>query len=276
MHLTGRKSSRQFHSSVRMLKESNRVFFLLENTYFSHYTAPESHTMKNQSSKLHSTTQKTIKHIFNNLDYAALGSIYCDEGGVEFWKAHRRPCERMGVKLAQSLKDLLSPKGASLYVGAGVAEIPPLLMEISELDRNVAAYNLRKEEVDILNQTCHDFSLSFFPSDAKEAVGSYDHIWIVSVLNDPERFPELSSLSYGRANPVTFNAGEFEHERDAVLSMTNNCLNKLTIPGWITTSVEEIPWITNWCEQKSVPYTVGEKDHPTAIVRDPICFIHVG
>ncbi|MCA9471168.1 MAG: hypothetical protein MRJ96_11550 [Nitrospirales bacterium] len=224
----------------------------------------------------YSHTQQAIRQIFRRLDYRALAPIYCDEGGEAFWQAHRQPCQRLGMHIARYLKSLLAPKGRSLYVGAGVAEIPPLLMEILELDREPMACNLRTHEVHVLNQACGDVALCFHSEDAQEVHGEFDHIWIVSVLNDPERFPELSALSYGRANPVHFDTRQFQLERETVLALTHNCLQKLTIPGLVTTSIEEIPWIANWCNGQNIPYSVGEEDHPTAIVQDPICFIRVG
>jgi hypothetical protein len=99
---------------------------------------------------------------------------------------------------------------------------------------------------------------------------------MVSVLNDPERFPEVSALSYGRANPTTFDPIGFSGERTFVQAITKKCLNKLTKPGLVTTSVEEIPWITQWCEDRAISYRLGERDYPTAIVGDPICFIEIG
>ena len=89
-------------------------------------------------------TRRAIKEIFSRLDYAQLGPIYCDEGGDEFWAAKRGPCQRLGTKVATALKARLKPGGTSLYVGAGVAEIPPLVMETLELDRRVVACNLRR------------------------------------------------------------------------------------------------------------------------------------
>jgi hypothetical protein len=44
----------------------------------------------------------------------------------------------------------------------------------------------------------------------------------------------------------------------------------------VTASVEEIPWITDWCTGKRVACVVEEEDYPTAIVEDPICFIRIG
>ncbi|WP_447968629.1 hypothetical protein [Nitrospira sp. M1] len=231
--------------------------------------------MNKKPLKLQPTTRQAITTIFQDLDYASLAPIYCDEGGEVFWEAHRQPCKQMGSKVAEHLKTRLTSRGSSLYVGAGVAEIPPLIMEIAELHRSVKAYNLRVEEVETLNRTCQDHGLSFTATDAQEAKGTFDHMWIVSVFNDPEEFPELSALSYGRANPATFNPHQFQHERETVFTLTTTLLKKLTRPGLITTSVEEIPWITNYCEQHDLSYIVEDNDYPTAIVKDPICFIHI-
>lgn len=221
-------------------------------------------------------TREVITRIFNQLDYNALGRIYCDEGGEEFWKDRREPCQALGVAMAEVLRRRLQPGGRSLYVGAGVAEIPALVMETLELHRQVAAFNLRAAEVAVLNAACRTFPFQFQANDAARARGTFDHLWMVSVLNDPERFPELSTLSYGRANPVTFNPAGFAHERRAVMALADACLRKLTRPALVTTSVEEIPWITEWCTRHNIPCTVGKKDYPTAIVEDPVCFIRIG
>ncbi len=61
-----------------------------------------------------------------------------------------------------------------------------------------------------------------------------------------------------------------------VLELTDRCLGKLVIPGLVTASVEEIPWITDWCARRQIACVVEEEDYPTAIVEDPVCFIRVG
>lgn len=228
------------------------------------------------SKRLKTETRRTIIQIFDRLDYARLGSIYCDEGGYTFWKDRRGPCQELGMKLAEVLLGRLQPKGRSLYVGAGVAELPIVAMECLELGREVAAFNLRAEEVAILNQACQGLPFQFACDDAQSAKGPFDHLWIVSTLNDPERFPELSALSYGRANPVTFDSVRFAQERATVLELTDGCLSKLVLPGLVTTSVEEIPWITDWCTRRNIPCVLEEEDYPTAIVEDPVCLIGIG
>lgn len=225
--------------------------------------------------RLKSKTKQMISQIFERIEFKALWPVYCDEGGEEFWHDRKGPCQKLGTKLAQALRSRLPSGGRSLYVGAGVAEIPVLTMETQELNREVAVYNLRAEEVEVLNRACAGTSLRFLAQDARTASGGYDHLWIVSVLNDPEQFPTASALSYGRANPVTFNPREFARERKEIENLIGSCLSNLHVPGLVTTSVEETPWITDWCDRRSIPNMIEEKQYPTAIVGDPVCFIRV-
>ena len=231
---------------------------------------------RNKPHRLKSATRQAIAGIFERQDYAALGAIYCYDGGEEFWQEKRGPCQRLGVELAEVLLDRLRPGGRSLYVGGGVAEIPLLAMETMDLRRKVEAYNLREAEVILLNQACKSLPFEYRHGDAASVKGTFDHLWIVSVLNDPERFPELSALSYGRANPAVFDPAAFTRERTEVRAIARACLTKLERPGLVTTSVEEIPWIAEWCTTHAISCVVEEKDYPTAIVEDPVCFIRVG
>ena len=226
--------------------------------------------------RLSPPTRAAIAAIFARLDYGTLGRIYCDEGGDAFWKAKKGPCQTLGSRLAETLRGRLTHGGRSLYVGAGVAELPVLAMETMELGRTVTACNLRRDEVEVLNQACGDAPFRFMHQDAADAGGTFDHVWIVSVLNDPERFPELSALSYGRANPVLFDVAAFAKERDAVVTLADRCLRKLQLPGLVTTSTEEINWITDWCLKRNISCVVEPKSYPAAVVEDPICLIRVG
>lgn len=229
----------------------------------------------------HSVTHKRIKrvtahaisHIFDHLDYSQLGTIYCEIGGEEFWQDRRLPCQQLGVKLANTLLKRLPPSGRSLYVGAGVAEIPMLAMETLDLGRTVEVFNLREGEVALLNEACKALPFQFQCADARTADGMFDHVWIVSVLNDPEHYPELSALSYDRADPLTFDPEAFARERSSVLELADACLSKLSLPGLVTTSVEELVWITYWCTQRGVPYVLDRNTYARAIVEDPSCFI---
>lgn len=221
-------------------------------------------------------TIAAIADIFARLDYSTLGPVYCYEGGDEFWQAKRQPCERLGKRIARALAEHLAPHGRSLYVGAGVAELPSLLMESLDLQREVEPYNLRRTEVAAINRACQSLPLRFRSLDAAKAKGRFDHLWMVSVLNDPERFPHLAPLSYGTADPVTFDPRQFERQRRIVRSIVDRVMPKLRLPGLVTTSTEEVVWIADWCHRKSIPYRVEREQFPTALVGDPVCFMRIG
>ena len=226
--------------------------------------------------RLSASTRQAIASVFDRLDYKRLESVYCYEGGDEFWQKKREPCRRLGMRVAEVLIRKLCPGGRSLYVGAGVTELPALLAESIELQRQVEPYNLRRSEVSILNRACRSLSVRFRAQDASSAAGLFDHLWIVSVLNDPERFPHLAPLSYGRADPVTFDPVQFRKERRIVQAIVDRCMVKLSVPGLVTTSTEEVVWIADWCHRHRIPYHVERKQYPTALVGDPICSIKVG
>ncbi|HEX6727430.1 MAG TPA: hypothetical protein VF078_08750 [Nitrospira sp.] len=226
--------------------------------------------------RLSGSTRQVIADTFHRLDYKRLESVYCYDGGDEFWRAKREPCRRLGTKVAEVLVQKLPHGGRSLYVGAGVTELPALLAESIELQRQVEPYNLRRSEVAILNRACRALPVRFRAQDASSAASIFDHLWIVSVLNDPERFPHLSPLSYGRADPVTFNPLLFQKERRIVQAIVDRCMPKLNVPGLVTTSTEEVVWIADWCHRHKVPYHVERKQYPTALVGDPVCFVRIG
>ncbi|MBS0152100.1 MAG: hypothetical protein JSR31_14285 [Nitrospira sp.] len=226
--------------------------------------------------RLPGSTCRTIASVFAHLNYKRLESVYCYEGGDEFWRAKRGPCLRLGTKIAEALVGKLSRGGRSLYIGAGVTELPALIAETIDCERHVEPYNLRRSEVTVLNRACRSLSVRFLARDASSAQGRFDHLWMVSVLNDPERFPHLAPLSYGRADPVTFDPARFQKERRIVQSIVNRCMPKLKLPGLVTTSSEEVIWIADWCHRHKAPYRVDRKQYATALVGDPVCFMKVG
>ena len=229
-----------------------------------------------QALSLQAPTRRVIEHALSQLDYAALGPIYCDEGGEAFWNARKKDCLTMGITIAEALKQRLPQQGRSLYVGAGVAELPMLAMETLDRERTVEAHNLRKSEVNILAHVCHALPFGVHATDAQTATGPFDHLWMVSVLNDPECFPATSALSYGRADPVSFDPETFQQERTRIQALLDACLSTLSIPGLLSTSVEEVSWMTDWLTRHRIPFHVEDHSYPTAIVGDPLCFIHLG
>jgi hypothetical protein len=232
--------------------------------------------MKASRAKLAPATRRLVTEIYGRLDYGALGPVYCYEGGDEFWRGKRGLCNRLGSRIAVELRRKLGQGGRSLDIGAGVAELPVLMMETVELGRTVEPYNLRRAEVAALNRACHSIPLTFHAADAANAKGRFNHLWMASVLNDPERFPHLSPLSYGRGNPLTLDPLKFGKERRIVRGLVTRCMGKLARPGLVTTTTEEVLWIAEWCHRHRAPYRVGKHYYPTALVGDPICFIQIG
>ncbi|TKS60469.1 MAG: hypothetical protein EWM72_01360 [Nitrospira sp.] len=228
------------------------------------------------ASKVSRATKALIAKVFAQLDYKTLGRVYCWKGGDKFWHARRKPCLRLGIRIAGALLEKLPCGGRSLYIGAGVAELPALLVEALDCQRQVEPYNLRRSEVAVLNRVCRPLPITFRARDAASVRGRFDHLWIVSVLNDPERFPHLAPLAYGEANPVTFNPVRFQKERRIVQGIVNRCMPKLSLPGLVTTSTEEVVWIAEWCHRHRIPYRVERHQYPTALVGDPICFMRIG
>ena len=232
--------------------------------------------MKTSRTKLAPATHRLVTEVYGRLDYGALGPVYCHEGGNEFWRAKRGPCDRLGSRVALVLRRKLGRGGRSLYVGAGVAELPSLIMETVEMGRTVEPYNLRRAEVAALSRACQSIPLTFHAGDAASAKDRFDHLWMVSVLNDPERFRHLSPLSYGRGNPLTLDPLKFGKERRIVRALVAHCMGRLAKPGLVTTTTEEVLWIAEWCHRHRVSYRVGKCYYPTGLVGDPICLIQIG
>jgi hypothetical protein len=76
--------------------------------------------------------------------------------------------------------------------------------------------------------------------------------------------------------PLTFKPTGFMKERRMLQSLVNRCMAKLRVPGVVTTSVEEVNWIADWCHRHRIRYRVGRQQFRTALVGDPICFMKIG
>ena len=232
--------------------------------------------MKTSRTKLTPATRRLVTEVYGRLDYGALGPVYCYEGGDEFWRAKRGLCQRLGNRVAVVLRKKLTRRGRSLYVGAGVAELPALIMETVELGRAVEPYNLRRAEVAALNRACRSIPLTFHASDAARAKGRFDHLWMVSVLNDPERFPHLSPLSYGRSNPLTLDPLKFDAERRIVRALVAVVWESLRSPDSSRPPQKKSYGLQSGAIGIECPIGLGNATIQTALVGDPICFIQIG
>jgi len=225
-------------------------------------------------------TLELIERVFSGLDYGTLGAIYCDEGGAAFWEERRENVMRAGVEWARALGDRLR-SGSSLYVGAGVAELPALLTECFDLGREVHIASLNGPECESLNASLGALSLSdrilFRFCDASEVAveGAVDHLSLVSVLNDPEHYPTVSDMSYGRLHPVLLDLDAFETERSRLRALVDHLLGALTTPAWVTTTVEEVSWVMAAADARGLVVEADDGVIETALVGDPLGFLRI-
>lgn len=224
-----------------------------------------------------------LQEILTALDPAAIGAIYCDEGGVD-WFEHTAPLVRShGARWAEALSSRLSPGGASLYVGAGLAELPAMLHERRALQRRVRACTLRGAEADLLNQALSRAGvgaeeLCFTHEDGLAAAQhpeSFDHLALVSVLDDPEEYPQLSAVTYGRIHPEALDLERFAEERERVRGLVAGLLPRLELPGILTTTVEEVAWVLAEASRLQLRARADDELVETAVVGDAVGFLRL-
>lgn len=226
-------------------------------------------------------TREMISTLLEGLDYGALADIYCDEGGEAFWEDRRGPVVEAGLAWAAALGRRLRPAGKSLYLGAGVAELPALVTEALDLRRKLCITNLRAAECESLNESLAALGLEdrirFTPGgiESHSGKGPFDHVSVVSVLDDPETWPLVSGVTYGRIPPVLLDVAGFEKERSKVQKLVADVFDAMSLPCLVTTTVEEVVWFLNAAESRHLVVEADEETIETALVGDPIGFLRV-
>jgi len=214
--------------------------------------------------------------VMDALDYGVLGAVYCDEGGDAFWEAKRPEVVRCGEPWARALIERLPGDGTSLYVGAGVAELPAMITEAVELRRTVRVANLREAECRVLSAALAAGGVAGIDVAARDGAaragdGPYDHLCVVSVLTDPETWPVLSAVTYG--HPADVDPEQFPREHGAALALARALFDGLARPGWITTTFEEAPWFLRAAAERAAAIEGDEQMIESPLVGDPIGFL---
>lgn len=221
------------------------------------------------------------RRVLAALDWQALGEIYFHWGGEAFWQERLPQVGSLGEKLGRELLPRVKRGGASLWVGAGVAELPVLLAEVLLHERDVVATNLRARECEVLNagleKIAADVPLRYVPGDASviAAGRSFDHLGCISVFTDPETWPLLSDVAYGRIAPVQIDVERFVAERDQARTLAQALFARLARPGLLTTSAEEVAWFLECAEAAGREFEASEELVETAVVGDPVGFIEI-
>lgn len=221
------------------------------------------------------------ERVLATLDWRALGAIYFHADGEAHWRERRPRVLELGVALAQRLLPQLPSGGASLWVGAGVAELPVLLAETLLRGRTVVAANLLAEECALLNRglevAAPSVGFRYLPEDARTAGGAcgVDHVGCISVFTDPVRWPVLSGVAYGRLPPVQLDVERFVAEREDATALAEGLFARLVRPGLVTTSAEEVAWFLDRAAAHGASIEAADDLVETAVVGDPVGFLRV-
>lgn len=191
--------------------------------------------------------------LFEELNWPLLGESYCSEGGELFFDEQRRADIldvglRCAADLGEAFEQLASARAASLYVGASAAELAPMLFEVLVAGRTVDARNIPGPETNEINRALAVIEernsvrlprLNPEPIDASP--GTFDHVWLVGVLTDPDAFPALHDELYERhGTPAATGRGEFTHDRTLAVALIERALASVAKPFLWTTSDEEL------------------------------------
>lgn len=222
-----------------------------------------------------------IAELHSELDWELLGGHYCEGDGSSFFSGpDREAVLESGLLLADDLAGVLATAGAggSLYVGAALAELAPILCEQLVLEREVHWHNLPGPESDELNRALAAVSrrltlelprveVNGFES---LAPGSCDHAWLVSVLTDPECFPALHDRLYDRSGPQATGRGDVEHELLRTSGLLDDVLRRLRAPCVFTTSDEEVDLVREACGRRGWTLDVPPAGRLSGVVGDVV------
>lgn len=190
------------------------------------------------------------------LDWERLGRAYCEGDGTTFFDDELR--ERWldtGLQIAETLSEALAgSRGRSVYVGAALAEVPVMLVESLVLGRSVTWVNLPGDEMDELTRVLRLVSAkldvplplpSFEPLESLPT-GAFDHVWMVSVLTDPDHFPALHDELYERhGTDLATNAGLLGNELGVAARLIRSMWKRFGDSALLCTTREELVAIRN-------------------------------
>ena len=231
-----------------------------------------------------------LTELFERLDWRSLGEHYCFEGGDDFFDdSAREALFEAEIGFASEVVEHLQASGStnlgrSLYVGAALSELGPMLGEALLLERQVAAFSLDNAETRELNRALREVSdeleLDLPLVQTTDLHGATlepcDHLWMVSVLNDPEAFPALHDKLYEReGSELAMNRGDLAAEEERAVRLTGHLFTALARPGLLTTSDEEAPLVESIAGELGLALEALSEPILSAVVQDPVRFWRV-
>jgi hypothetical protein len=208
---------------------------------------------------------------WEQLDWPLLEGLYCEGDASGFFGPQQRQAVlEAALAFGADLGETLSVGGASRYVGAGVAELVPLLAETLLLGRRVSVETLPGPEVDELDRV-----LAALQSQAgvdlprfggpRPAGGRWDHLWLASVLTDPEAFPALHLALYERGKP---GRAALAGDRERALALLARSVAGLAPGSFVTTSEEELGLVAEALATRGLHAVVPRRGRLSPIVGD--------
>jgi hypothetical protein len=215
------------------------------------------------------------------LDWELLGRAYCDGDGSDFFDAELR--ERIHDTALHFVDDLAAAlggaRGRSLYVGAALAELPVILAEHFVLGRRVEWLNIDGPEVRELARAVSIASAHLgldLPAPrvrklAEVELASCNHLWLVSVLTDPDSFPALHDELYERVGgELATGRGSLDDDLERARSLVDEWLDRAADPCLLTTTEEELDIVEARLAQRGWSLELAPDGRISAIVGDRV------
>lgn len=226
--------------------------------------------------------QQQLDVLLRHVDWHALGAVYFHRDGERLLRARQAAIVQHGEGWARAAGKRLPRGGRSLWVGAGLGDLPAMLAEVLLQERSVLAANLRQREVTSLSATLRKIGLvdrlAIVCGDAADLVdgsGGYDHLAAVGLFTDPETWPLLSAVTYGRVPPVQLDVEAFVQQREQARALAARLWSGLSRPGLVTTTAEEAPWHLEQAAAVGASIDAEDDMIPSAIIGDPIGILRV-
>lgn len=231
-----------------------------------------------------------LSAVFQELDWPRLGQLACEGDGESFYdEESREALLDAGLRLAGDLGEALDRKGTgsgrSLYVGAAVAELPPILFETIIAGRKVFWFNLPGEEADELNRALGvvaselGIRLPRVRTEGDFPPGPYDHLWFASILTDPEHYPALHDHLYERkGTDLATGRGDLGLDRRNAVRLVRRATEALEEPAVVVTSDEEVPFLAEALASRGLNLEVPERGRTSPVVGDVlrVCQVEAG
>lgn len=196
----------------------------------------------------------TVSALDAELDWELLGRAACDGDGTSFFDDElREQIIETGLWFADDIATALGDvRGRSLYVGAEIAELPLILAEHLVMHRTVEWLNIDCPQTTEIVRALRIVSANLGVELPVPRVGeitdiereSCDHLWLVSVLTDPDAFPALHDVLYERTDgPLATGRGVLFDDRKRADALIEALLDRARFPCVLSTSAEELTLI---------------------------------